>query len=102
TTRENASADRIFEREQASPGEVRIVGLDRGLDLGELERAVRPVGNRLRLDGAQHRGAAGLVAIAVCLLPEDHLLAALAMAHERREVGLGARRKEERRREAED
>jgi hypothetical protein len=31
---------------------MRIVGLDRGLDLGEVERAVGPVGDGLRLDRA--------------------------------------------------
>src|SRR4029453_3572388 len=90
---QNAPADRVLQGEQAGPGEVRIVGLDRGLDLGELERAVPPVCNRLCLFGAEHRGAASLVAVAVRLLAEDPLLAALAMAHERGEIGLGARRK---------
>jgi hypothetical protein len=81
---------------------MRIVGLDRGLDLGEVERAVGPVGNGLGLDGTEHRGAARLVAVAVRFLAENDLVAALAVAHQGREVGLGARGEEERRLEAED
>src|SRR5437773_653405 len=41
---------------------MRIVRLDRGLDLAQLERAVGAVGDGLRLDRAEHREAAGFIA----------------------------------------
>ena len=81
---------------------MRIVGLDHCLDLGEVHGAVRPVQDRLRLDRAEHREAAGLVAIAVRFHADDRLVAALAMGHERGKIRLRARREKERRLEAED
>ena len=67
-----------------------IVGLDLRLDVGKVERAVGPVGDGLRLDRAEHRAAARFVAVGVRLLPHQDLVAALAMAHQRGEVGLRA------------
>src|SRR5258708_40320242 len=80
---------------------MRIVGLDRRLDFREVERAVGTIVERLRLDRAQHRHAARLVVIRVRVLAHDHLLAALAMRHERREVRLRPGGKEESRLHAE-
>src|SRR2546426_4565635 len=53
---------------------MRIVRLDRGLDLAQLERAVGAVGDGLRLDRAEHREAAGFIAEAVRLRAEDHFV----------------------------
>ncbi len=80
---------------------MRVVGLDRRLDLGEIERAVGPVRDHLRLDGAENGQPARFVAVTVRLAAQDYLLAALAMAHQRREVRLRAGREQQRRLEAE-
>ena len=98
---EDAAADRVLERDEARAREVRVVGLDRRLDIREVERAVRAVRERLRLDAAEHRAAAGLIAVRVRLLADDVLLAALAMAHQRGEVRLRPAREKQRRFEAE-
>jgi hypothetical protein len=100
--RNDPAADRVLEREQAGAREVRVVGLDRGLDLREIERAVGAVGERLRLDAPEHRTAARLVAVGVGLLADDVLVAALAMAHQRGEVRLRPGREEQRGLEAEE
>jgi hypothetical protein len=93
--REHAAPDRVLQGEQAGDGEVRVVGLDRRLDHGEVERAVRQVRERLRLYRAQHRGTSRLVAVGMRLLADDDLLPALAVRHERGEVGLGPGGEEE-------
>ena len=67
-----------------------VVGLDRGFDGGKRQRAVAGVVERLRLHAAQHRAAAGFVAVGVRLLPDDVLVAARAMRHHADEVRLRA------------
>src|SRR6266480_731623 len=85
---QDPSRDGVLESEQARSREMRIVRLDRRLDLTEVERAVGAVGDGLRLDRAEHREAAGFIAVAVRLRAEDHFVSALAVAHQRGEVGL--------------
>jgi hypothetical protein len=99
--RARTAADGVLERDEPRDGEVRVVGLDRRLDLGEVERAVGEVLQRLRLDRAQHRRPARLVAVGMRLLAHDDFLAALAMRHHRGEVRLRAGGKEEPRLHAE-
>ena len=93
--RNRLAADGIFQREQPRAREVRIVGLDRRLERREIERAVGLVGDRLRLDRAQHRAAARLEAVGVRVLADQVFVAAPAMAHQRRQVGLRARGKQQ-------
>ena len=50
--RNDLAADRVLQREQARTRVVRIVGLDRRFDFGQVQRAVRTIGQGLRL----HRG----------------------------------------------
>src|SRR5512134_1868998 len=100
--RNDPPGDGVLQREQARARKVRVVGLDGGLDVGQIERAVGPVDDGLRLDRAEHRAATRLVAVGVCLHPHQHFVAALAVAHQRREVRLRARGEEERLLEAEE
>ena len=101
-TRDRPAADGVLERKQARAREVRIVRADRRLDFGQVERAVGAVGEHARVDRAEHAHAARLVAVAVLLRANDHLVAALAVRHERSEIRLRARGEEERRLEAEE
>ena len=94
---QHAAAEGVFQAQQPRAREMRVVGLDRRLDVGQRQRAVGLVGDRLRLHAAEHRAAARLVAIGVRALADQVLVAALAMAHQRREVALRARRHEQRR-----
>jgi hypothetical protein len=73
---------------------VHVVGLDRRGDVVECQRAVELVRDGLRLDRAENRRAAGLVRIAMRVLPGDIFVAPPAMRHQRRQVGLRARRHE--------
>ena len=98
--RQDFAANGVFERDEARHRKVRIVGLDRGLDRGQRNRAVRRVVERLRLDAAQHRATAGLVPIVVGALPQDHFVAARAVRHHANQVPLRARGHEQRRLEA--
>ena len=85
------AADGVLQREQTRAREMRIVGVDRRLDLRKLERAVGAVRQRPRVDGSEHGDAARFVTIAVLFGADDHFVAALAVAHQRREVRLRAR-----------
>ena len=58
------------------------------------DAAVGLVLERLRLNAAEHRGAALLVSIGMGILPDEILIAAPAMRHERRKIALGTGRKE--------
>ncbi len=98
---QHLAADRVLERQQARAREVRIVGLDRALDGIERDRAVGLVVERLRLHAAEDRRAAAFPAVAVRLLADDVLVAALAMREDRAEIALGAGGHEQRRLEAE-
>jgi hypothetical protein len=75
---------------------VRVVGLDRGFDVGQRDRAVGLLRQRLRLDAAQHGGAAAFPAVGVRHLADDVLVAALAVRHQRAQVALRAGGHEER------
>ena len=99
--RQHLATDRVLEGQQAGAREMRVVGLDRGLDFGKVERAVRTVGQRLRLHRGEHGPAARLIAIGMRLLPDQVFVAALAMRHQRSEVGLRTGGKEQRRLEPE-
>ena len=50
--RQHLAALRILQAEQPRPGKMRIVRLDRGFDAREIERTIRFVVERLRLDAA--------------------------------------------------
>ncbi len=82
--------------QQPGAGEVRIIRLDRLLDVGQQQRAVCLIAQGLRLDAAEHRGAARFPAVAVRLLADDVFVAALAMGHQRDQVRLRARRHKQR------
>ena len=77
--RQQLAAQRVFQRQQAGAGEMRIVGLDGRFNLAEVQRAIKLVTQWLRLHTAKHRRAAAFPAVAMCLLPDDVLVAALAM-----------------------
>ncbi len=70
--------------------------LDRGLDLVERNAAVGGVLQRLRLDRAEHGGAAAFVLVGVRQLADDVFVAALAVRHQRRQVALRAGREKQR------
>ena len=95
--RQRFAAERVFEREQARARKVRVVGLDGSSDVGERQRAVGLMLDRLRLHARQHRGAARFPSIVVRHLADDDLVAALAMAHRCDEVALRAAGHEQRR-----
>jgi hypothetical protein len=87
---QHAAADGVFQRQQAGAREVHVVGLDVGGDVGQRDRAVRLVGDRLRLDTAQHRGAAAFVLVGVRFLADQVFVAAAAVGHQRDQVALRA------------
>ncbi len=80
----------VFEAQQFSAGEVNIVGFDFRRDLIQRQRTVRRSIDRLRLDAAEHRRAAGFVQVVMRPLADDILLAALAVAEQRHQVSLRA------------
>ncbi len=85
----------IFEAEQSGAGEVDIIGFDFGRDLVQRQGAVGRGIDWLRLNAAQHRCATGFVQVIMCPLADDILFAALAVAEQGHEVGLGACRQEQ-------
>ena len=93
--RQHLAADRVLEREQVRAREVDIVRLDRGGEIGERDRTVRLIRDRLRLDAAQHGSAALLVLVGMRILADEVFVAALAVAHQRREIALRAGREPE-------
>src|SRR5436190_1775103 len=101
SARDRLAANRVLQGEQPRAREMRIIRTDRCLDLREIKGPIGAIRDDLRMDRAQHAEPAGFVAIAVLLRADDHAFAALAVADQRGEVGLGARGKEERRLEAE-
>ena len=82
----------VFKAQEARAGEVRIDGLDRALEGGEVHRAVVGLRDRLRLDRAQHRRAAAFVFVGMRLHADQVLVAARAMRQQRDEIGLRAGR----------
>jgi hypothetical protein len=67
---------------------VHVVRLDVGADVLHRDAAVRLVGDRLRLDAAQHRGAAAFVLVRVRLLADQVFVAAAAVRHQRDQIRL--------------
>ena len=86
----------ILQAQQAGLGKMRIIGLDRGLDPGKVERAVRLVVQRLRLDAAEHRRPAAFVLVGMALLADDVFVAALAVGEQSQKVALRPAADEER------
>jgi hypothetical protein len=76
---------------------VGVVGLDVGLDVGQRNSPVGLLQQWLRLDAAEHGGAAAFPAVGVRHLANDVLLAALAMAHQAAQIALRAGGHEQRR-----
>ena len=95
--RHDAPAQRILQREQTAAREVKVVRLDRALDVRQRQGAVGLVCDGLRLQAAEHGAASGLVLVGVRLLPDDVFVAALAVREQRDQVGLRARGREQRR-----
>jgi hypothetical protein len=73
------AAQRVLQCEQPGAREVRVVGLDRRLDLRQRQRTVRRVVERLRLHAAEDRSAATFPAVAMRLLAHDVLVATAAV-----------------------
>ena len=67
-----------------------IVSFDFRRDFIERQGAVRRSVNRLRLNAAEHRRAAGFVEIVMRTLADDILFPALAVAEQRHQVSLRA------------
>ena len=88
--RQQFAAQRVFQRQQPGAREVRVVGLDGRLDVGQGQAAVGLVIQRLRLHAAKHRRAAAFPTVAVRHLPDDVFVTALAMGQNRAQVALGA------------
>ena len=69
---------------------MRVVGLDRGFDIGQRQAAVPLVFDRLRLHAAENGGATALPSVAVRHLADDIFLTPLAMAQDRAQIALGS------------
>ena len=80
----------VFQTQQAGRGKMDIVRFDFCCDFIQRQRTVRRGVNRLRLNTAENRRPAGFVQIVMRPLADDLLFAALAMAEQANEVGLGA------------
>ena len=87
----------VLQHDEAGAREVGVVGLDGSRDVGNAQAAVRLRLHRLGLDGAQHGHATRLPAVGVPALAHDGLVAALAVAPQRDQVGLRAGGGEQRR-----
>ena len=84
-----AAVVRVFDGDQAGAGEVQVVPPDAGAYGSEIQRAVRLIGHRARVDAA-HRGAAALfVEEDVGLIPQDDLVPAAAVGQQADQVGHG-------------
>ena len=73
-----------------------IVRFDFGRDFVQRQGAVRCGVDGLRLDAAEYRRAAGFIEIVMRALADDILFAALAVAEQGDQVGLGAGGQEDR------
>ena len=85
----------VLETEQSRPGEMRVVGLDDGVDVVQVERTIVEHSHRLGLDAAEHRSAAGLVPVAVRMVAHDVLVAAAAVGEQRAQIALRTARDED-------
>ena len=94
--RQHASPHRILKRQQPRRRKMHILRLDGPGDALKGDGPIRFILERLRLDAAEHRGAALLVLIGMGLLAHEILIAAPAMRHQRSKIALRAGRKKER------
>ncbi len=69
---------------------MRVDRFDRALHRVQRQGAIGRLHQRLRLDRAQHRRAAALELVGMRLHADEVLVAALAMRHQRQQIGLGA------------
>ena len=93
--RQDLAASGVFQHYQTGAREVRIVRLDGGRDGIQRDRAVRLVFQHLRLDRTEHGHAACFPTVGVPLLADDGFVAALAVRHQRDQIGLGAAGREQ-------
>ena len=93
--RQRLAALRVLETQQPRTREVGIVGLDGRFHAIQIQRAVRLVIQRLRLNAAEHRRATAFVLVGMALLADDVLIAALAMRQQAEQVALRAARDEQ-------
>lgn len=77
----------VFQAQQAGGGKMDIVGFDFRRHFIQRQRTIRRGVDRLRLNTAEDRRAAGFVQI-VMRPADDILFAALAMAEQANEIGL--------------
>ena len=88
--RQRPAVPGVLQAQQPGAGEMRVVRLDRALHRVERQRAIGRVHKGLRLDRAQHRGTAAFVFVGVGVHADEVFVAALAVRHQRQQVGLGA------------
>src|SRR5258707_10112291 len=93
---QDPATHRILERQEARARKMAVVRLDRGGDAFQCNSTVCVVFERLRLNAAEHGGAALLIPIGVRVLADDVLVAPPAMGHQRGEIALGPAWKEQR------
>ena len=94
--RQNLALHGVFQGQQPGAGEMKIVGLDGGSHLIQVQRSVRLVVEGLRLDRAEHRRPAAFIFVGVCLLADDVFVAPFTVGHEAEQVAHGAGRHEQR------
>ncbi len=99
--RQHAPPDGILERQQPRRRKMDVPGFDGLGDAFERDSAVRLILQRLRLDAAENRGAAALVAVGVSFLTHEVFVAAAAMRHQGGQIALRAGGEEQRALEAE-
>lgn len=90
---QHAPADGIFQRQQATAGEMEVVRLDGRGNIFQRQTAIGLVRQRLRLDAAQNGSTAAFILIGVGLLADDVFIAAPAVRQQRDQIGLGAGRR---------
>ena len=90
------SVPRIFQTQEPRAGEVRVVGLDGALDVGQGQGAVRLLRQGLGLDAAQHSGPTAFKPVGMRKLPHQHFIAAGAVGHQCAQIALRAARHKER------
>ena len=75
---------------------MKIIRLDGRRDFAEVHAAIFRAFQRLRLDAAEHRRTARLVAVGVGVLGDDVFVATLAVGEQRHQIALGAGGKKQR------
>ena len=87
---QHLAVDGVLEAQQASAGEMAVVGLHGLLGGREINHACVVSGHRLGLDAAQHGRAAALVHVGVGVVADDVLVAPFAMRQQPAQVRLRA------------